>query len=113
MQQLCQHTYLMSQDDDLRELRDTREWMDMLGEVKGGMTREQKVSLRAEAKAPFRLARITLFGGLAAGAGLGLLIIIGRLVQSIKGGPGAPPLEVGWIVLCGLVVWLGCVCIHA
>jgi hypothetical protein len=39
-----------SQDDDLRELRDTREWMDMLGEVKGGMTREQKVSLRAEAK---------------------------------------------------------------
>lgn len=34
----------------MRELRDTREWMDMVGEVKGGMTREQKVSLRAEAK---------------------------------------------------------------
>jgi hypothetical protein len=48
----------------------------------------------AVVQAPFRLARITLFGGLAAGAGLGLLIIIGRLVQSIKGGPGAPPLEV-------------------
>jgi hypothetical protein len=38
------------QDDDLRELRDTREWIDMMTTVKGGMTREQKVSLRAEAK---------------------------------------------------------------
>lgn len=38
------------QDDDLRELRDTREWLDMLSTVKGGMTREQKVLLRAEAK---------------------------------------------------------------
>jgi hypothetical protein len=44
-------TFLLTpQDDDLRELRDTREWMDMLGTVKGGMTREQKVLLRAEAK---------------------------------------------------------------
>ena len=45
-------------------------------------------------QAPFRFARITLFGGLAAGAGLGLLVIIGRLIKSIQGGPGAPPLEV-------------------
>lgn len=38
------------QDDDLRELRDTREWLDMMSSVKGGLTREQKVTLRAEAK---------------------------------------------------------------
>jgi hypothetical protein len=38
------------QDDDLRELRDTREWLDMMATVKGGMTREQKVLLRAEAR---------------------------------------------------------------
>lgn len=38
------------QDPDLRELRDSREWLDMLSTVRGGMTREQKVNLRAEAK---------------------------------------------------------------
>jgi hypothetical protein len=38
------------QDDDLRELRDTREWLDMMTTVKGGLSREQKVNLRAEAK---------------------------------------------------------------
>lgn len=38
------------QDPDLRELRDTREWLDMMSTVKGGMTREQKVLLRAEAR---------------------------------------------------------------
>jgi hypothetical protein len=44
------------QDDDLRELRDTREWIDMMSTTKGGLTREQKVNLRAEAKV--RLAQI-------------------------------------------------------
>lgn len=38
------------QDDDLRELRDRREWLDALMEVKGGMSRETKIDLRAEAK---------------------------------------------------------------
>eukprot|EP00775_Hariotina_reticulata_P014332 gene14332-58_t len=79
-------------DDDLRELRDTRDWMDMLASVKGGLSREQKVQLRTEAKAPFRLARIILFGGLGIGAAIGLVIIIGRLAAAIRGGEGAPDL---------------------
>ncbi|WIA22086.1 hypothetical protein OEZ85_004429 [Tetradesmus obliquus] len=79
-------------DDDLRELRDTREWLDMMSSVKGGLTREQKVTLRAEAKAPFRLARIILFGGLGLGAAIGLLVILGRLASALKGGEGAPDL---------------------
>eukprot|EP00879_Flechtneria_rotunda_P008535 GHRR01008942.1.p1 GENE.GHRR01008942.1~~GHRR01008942.1.p1 ORF type:complete len:328 (+),score=78.40 GHRR01008942.1:90-1073(+) len=79
-------------DDDLRELRDTREWMDMLGTVKGGMSREQKVNLRAEAKAPFRLTRIILFGGLGLGAAIGLVVILGRLAAAFRGGEGAPDL---------------------
>lgn len=81
------------QDKDLRELRDTREWLDMLTEAKGGLTREQKINLRTEAKAPFRFARTFIFGGLAGGAGLGLTIITGRLVKSLQGGPDAPPLS--------------------
>ncbi|KAI8464506.1 MAG: hypothetical protein J3K34DRAFT_114825 [Monoraphidium minutum] len=80
------------QDKDLRELRDTREWLDMMTEIKGGLSRDQKIMLRTEAKAPFRFARTFIFGGLAGGAGLGLLIITGRLVQSLQGGPNAPPL---------------------
>jgi hypothetical protein len=42
---------LTVQDPDLRELRDTREWLDMLTQIRGGMSRETKVNLRAEAKA--------------------------------------------------------------
>ncbi|KIY97927.1 hypothetical protein MNEG_10037 [Monoraphidium neglectum] len=61
-------------------------------EAKGGLSREQKINLRTEAKAPFRFARTFIFGGLAGGAGLGLIVIIGRLVQSLRGGPDAPPL---------------------
>ena len=38
------------QDDDLRELRDRREWIDALTEVKGGMSRDMKIGLRSEAK---------------------------------------------------------------
>lgn len=71
-------------------------------------------------QAPFRFARVTILGGLAAGAGLGLLIIIGRLIQSIKGGPGAPPLEVRvsccvhvavCMLLCACVVLLAPNCL--
>ena len=36
-------------------------------------------------QAPFRFVRIVLFGGLTAGAGLGLIVILGRLVQSLRG----------------------------
>jgi hypothetical protein len=51
-------------------------------------------------QAPFRFARITLFGGLGVGAALGLFVITGRLILSIKGGPGAPALEVGAAFTC-------------
>lgn len=38
------------QDDDLRTLRDRREWIDALTEVKGGMSRDMKIELRSEAR---------------------------------------------------------------
>lgn len=43
-------------------------------------------------QAPFRLARIILFGGLGVGAAIGLLVILGRLAAALKGGEGAPDL---------------------
>ncbi|GLC51467.1 hypothetical protein PLESTB_000505700 [Pleodorina starrii] len=79
-------------DDDLKQLRERREWMDALARVKGGISRGTKVDLRTEAKAPFRLPRIILFSGLLGSAAIGLVIIIGRLVKSIAGGPDAPDL---------------------
>ena len=42
--------YVCAQDDDLAELRERREWMDALVEMKGSMSREAKIGLRAEAK---------------------------------------------------------------
>jgi hypothetical protein len=78
-------------DDDLRELRDTREWLDALTTVKGGMTRSMKQELRAEVKAPFRLPRFWILGGLASSAALGLLIITSRLVAAVQGALPPPP----------------------
>lgn len=80
-------------DDDLTELRDRREWLDALANIKGGMTTEQRAELRSEAKAPFRFPRLVVFGALLAGAGLGLIIITTRLVSAIQGGEGAPDLQ--------------------
>ena len=37
-------------DDDLKELRDRREWIDALTEIKGGLSRDMKIDLRSEAK---------------------------------------------------------------
>ncbi|KXZ41224.1 hypothetical protein GPECTOR_636g744 [Gonium pectorale] len=37
-------------DDDLKQLRERREWIDALGKVKGGVSGSAKVNLRAEAK---------------------------------------------------------------
>lgn len=80
-------------DPDFGDFRDTREWIDLLQRVRGGLSREAKISLRTEARAPFRFARTVLFGGLSAGAGLGLIVILGRLAASLRGGEGAPPLS--------------------
>ena len=41
---------LWQQDDDLAQLRDTREWIETLTEVKGGLSRNAKLDLRTEAK---------------------------------------------------------------
>lgn len=65
----------------------------MLLEVKGSVSNDQYVKMRAEAKSPFRLSRIFLFGSLLFGASAGLIIITGRLVQALKGGDGAPDLN--------------------
>jgi hypothetical protein len=40
----------MAQDDDLVELRERREWLDALMEMKGGLSRNTKIDLRSEAK---------------------------------------------------------------
>ncbi|EFJ44781.1 acetylglucosaminyltransferase [Volvox carteri f. nagariensis] len=80
-------------DEDLKQLRERREWIDALTQVKGGISRSTKVDLRTEAKAPFRLPRIILFGGLLGSAAIGLVIIVFRLVKALQGGPEAPDLN--------------------
>ena len=77
-------------DPDLRALRDRREWLDALEVAKGGVTTGSVVAARAEARAPFRGARLFLSGGVGAGAAVGLLIILSRLAAALKGGDGAP-----------------------
>ena len=73
------------QDKDLAPLRERREWLDALDTLKGGISDSALVQLRSEAKAPFRLARTILVGGLLAGASLGLLFITAKLVQGLQG----------------------------
>ncbi|KAL4422500.1 hypothetical protein ABPG75_008697 [Micractinium tetrahymenae] len=80
-------------DPDLEALRERREWLTGLAQMRGGINDQQYVKLRSEAKAPFRLTRIIFLGGLAAGAALGLFIITGRLVAALQGGEGAPDLQ--------------------
>jgi hypothetical protein len=77
----------IAQDKDLAPLRERREWLDALDSLKGGISDSALVQLRSEAKAPFRLARTILVGGLLAGAALGLLFITAKLVQSLQGVP--------------------------
>ncbi len=77
-----------AQDPDLRALRERREWLDTTGAAVGGVSSRALVSARTELRAPLRLARLWASGGLAAGAGLGLLIITGRLISSLRGALG-------------------------
>lgn len=69
----------------MRALRERREWLDALEKAKGGVSNRALIGARAEAKAPFRLARLFIFGGLGAGAALGLAVIAGRLIAALKG----------------------------
>ena len=80
-------------DDDLAPLRERREWIEALSKVAGGITDENYVKLRSEAKAPFRLVRIFVLGGLAAAAALGLIVTLTRLGGAFAGGEGAPDLN--------------------
>ncbi|KAL4854848.1 Protein LOW PSII ACCUMULATION 1 [Chlorella vulgaris] len=80
-------------DADLEPLRERREWLAALAELRGGINEQQLVQLRSEAKAPFRLTRIIFVGGLAVGAALGLFIITARLLAAVQGGEGAPDLQ--------------------
>lgn len=73
------------QDADLEQLRETREWLDALDTMKGGLSSRSVAGLRAEAKAPFRLARILTFQGLFAGAAIGLVISSTRLFAALTG----------------------------
>eukprot|EP00210_Caulerpa_lentillifera_P002744 g2623.t1 len=71
-------------DKDLTELRKRREWEDVLARVPGSMTTEMKYNMISELRSPFRLFRFWIFGGLAAGAGIGLLIITSSLISAIS-----------------------------
>lgn len=76
-------------DPDLERLRERREWMDALDSIKGAPSAESLSRLQSEARAPFRFTRLLLLGGFNAGAVLGLLIIVSRLVAAVKGGAPA------------------------
>ncbi|QDZ21244.1 protein LOW PSII ACCUMULATION 1 [Chloropicon primus] len=85
---------VVMKDEDLEAYRMSVEFDDVANGLKGGIrSDEQYAKLRVEAKTPFRTFRLFALGGLDAGAGLGLLIILSRLASAIKGGPGAPELE--------------------
>lgn len=64
--------------------------------VRGAMPQERKFSnerLRAETEDPFAKVKVALFGFFTAGAGIGLLFILPRLLATLLGAPRASPLE--------------------
>ena len=77
------------QDPDLGAMRERREWLDALDGMKGSISDAALVQLRSEAKAPFRLARTILEGGLLAGATVGLIVIVVLLVGTLQSAPCA------------------------
>ena len=81
---------VLMNDPDLDTFRASAEYSEVAAAVKGGLDASAMVNLRAEAQEPFRFIKLYLFGGLAAGAGLGLFIIGTRLVKTMQGGEGAP-----------------------
>ena len=80
-------------DPDMEVFRTTAQYEEMAAEeVKGFRSNKAMASLRAEAQEPFRFLKLYVFGGLAAGATLGLIIILTRLAAALQGGDDAPDL---------------------
>mmetsp|Transcript_2319 Transcript_2319/g.3647 ORF Transcript_2319/g.3647 Transcript_2319/m.3647 type:complete len:527 (+) Transcript_2319:163-1743(+) len=80
-------------DPDMEVFRGTAQYEEMEEEeVKGFRSNKAIASLRAEAQEPFRFLKLYVFGGLAAGATLGLIIILTRLAAALQGGDDAPDL---------------------
>jgi len=84
---------VLMEDPDLDAFRSSTQYGEVAAAVKGGQGRSTMVNLRAEAQEPFRFFKLYLFGGLAAGAGLGLFIIGTRLIKAMQGGEGAPDMQ--------------------
>ena len=72
-------------DPDLAKLRDRKEWVAALEQMKGGISNKGFAKLRAEASSPFRLVRLFLTGGLSSGAALGSLVSSSKLLGALGG----------------------------
>ena len=80
-------------DPDMEVFRGTPQYEEMAAEeVKGFRSNKSVQKLKAEAQEPFRFFKLYAFGGLGAGAFIGLIIILARLSAAIKGGDDAPEL---------------------
>lgn len=79
-------------DPDMEVFRGTPQYAAMEDDVRGFRSNASIANLKAEAQEPFRFFKLYAFGGLGAGAFIGLLIILTRLAAAIKGGEDAPDL---------------------
>ena len=81
-------------DPDMEVFRGTPQYEEMEAEeVKGFRSNKSVQKLKAEAQEPFRFVKLYAFGGLGAGAFIGLIIILSRLSLAIQGGDDAPALD--------------------
>ena len=79
-------------DPDMEVFRGTPQYEAMSEDVKGFRSNQGIAKLKAEAQEPFRFFKLYAFGGLGAGAFIGLIIILTRLAAALKGGDDAPDL---------------------
>ena len=79
-------------DSDMEVFRGTPQYEEMADEVKGFRSNASIATLKAEAQEPFRFFKLYAFGGLGAGAFIGLIIILTRLSAALAGGEDAPDL---------------------
>ena len=80
---------VLKRDEDLVKFRKTEQFVEIDDEYGDGKEKQSsRAKLRAEAAEPFRFLKLFLFGSLASGAAVGLVIILSRLVLALKGGGG-------------------------